>query len=180
MRGVGWTRRRERSRGASDARARSDLEDRGTLRGPDSVLSSTRRREQLLQLGARSAVRLRLHQSYGEDPPVVGVVRWALFFVAVILAPACGGSPDVCSFQTDRDGDGYPARSPGDRLVASANGQCPAGSYPSGTLSDCDDNNPAVHPEAVESECGIDLDCDSFFDPCPPPRFAPAPTTPQI
>jgi|GEM_PF-4857722 len=96
---------------------------------------------------------------------------------------ACAPNPDVCVFQEDRDGDGYPGIGREDRVVVVSDGRCPEGSYSSGHLDDCDDDNPAVHPEAVET-CGVDLDCDTFFDPCPLPEIkevVPEPaTSPQI
>ncbi|TYB79713.1 MopE-related protein [Bizionia myxarmorum] len=65
----------------------------------------------------------------------------------------CDGDIDIVEYYKDADGDGYGA---GSALPPPATGV--------NNNLDCDDNNPNVHPYAMEVENGIDDDCDGIID----------------
>ncbi len=82
---------------------------------------------------------------------------------------ACNGIDDDCDqeidegamldFLADADGDGW-----GDAASVIQACQPPSGSVPADAAGDCDDGDPAVHPEAEESCNAIDDDCDGEVD----------------
>jgi len=79
----------------------------------------------------------------------------------------CNGLDDDCdglvdedvnfAYYVDADGDGY-----GDPAQEIRDCNAPPGTTDNGT--DCDDTDPAVHPDATEVCNGIDDDCDSSID----------------
>ncbi len=89
------------------------------------------------------------------------VATWGLvdcadwdFWVNPGASEACDGVDDDCSGAADEpwdiDGDGWVADDPACVLV--------------GPPFDCDDGDPAIHPEAVEVCNGLDDDCDGDID----------------
>ena len=63
----------------------------------------------------------------------------------------------------DADGDGYDNGS-----SIQCYGLLPSGYSPTSNGTDCNDNNPSIHPGAVELLCdGIDNNCNSVIDPLP-------------
>jgi hypothetical protein len=81
--------------------------------------------------------------------------------VDVVVQP----KPGDLSF-IDADGDGY-----GDPSAALA---CDPGAGASALDGDCDDADPAVHPNAEEVCDGVDNDCDGAYDPHGPTWYADA------
>jgi hypothetical protein len=82
---------------------------------------------------------------------------------------ACNGTDDDCDgetdegtlldFWTDADGDGW-----GDAAALTQACEAPEGHVGAEALGDCDDGDPAVHPEAEEACNGTDDDCDGETD----------------
>ena len=62
---------------------------------------------------------------------------------------------DLATWYTDADGDGH-----GDPTLGSDSCEAPDGAVPNG--DDCDDANPAIHPDALEYDCTdpVDYNCD--------------------
>ena len=86
-------------------------------------------------------------------------------------AEICNGLDDNCDGVVDLDAvdqTGYFVDEDGDTYGSTPGAACPEfmpnGTSPNG--GDCDDTAPAIHPDAVETSCGIDQDCDGDYIPC--------------
>ncbi len=85
----------------------------------------------------------------------------------LLCGPCCGERfSQLCYVEEDADGDGYMADNREDVRVVSVDERCPDG-YAPWFGSDCDDEDPDVHPGAGEICDGIDNGCSGGVDDVP-------------